>query len=254
MKKVTASAGALVLAGVGTVALAAPGGAQSAEDIPSYPTVPLEAENTGGLRGEVQLGNPGFDHAKIDSVEPCPVDGSETILVGVAIEIWGFDADGEPQMLDEGYAVSESEFWGGDVTQYISEDEMVRWNELTPDNPYGTFASTGEMLLNYTPPAVNGEQTIIAQCLIADYGSTMEEDSLDDLERADEGFVATYTVTGGEDPDGGDPDGEDPDGEDPGDEDTPPATEPPADDPEDDDDDVTTPAPTPVTGDPSLTG
>jgi hypothetical protein len=245
MNKVAAGAGALVLAGVGSVVLAGAVGAQSVDEIPSYPGTALEVDVSGGVDGVVDLGRPGFSNVNISSgsqFDGCTLDAGQ-VLAAVDIEIWQFDADNEPQLLESGYAASDIDFWGGDISEFISEAELDRWTSAA--SIYGAFGSTGKIALAFEPPASSGEQVFIGTCIVVDREDTMEG-SLEDLERSDEAFVATYTVNaGGGDNGGGDGDGDGPGGDGPGGDD---------DGDSGGDDNGSTPALTPVAGTPILTG
>jgi hypothetical protein len=249
MKKVTAGAAALALAGLGSVALAGPGGAQSVEDIPTLPGNVRGIEVSGGMSNgdlrEIQLDRAGFSYANITQEGGATADGCTLadgqVAAALAIEIWNFDAEGEPQLLESGYLVAEtrlSGFWGEDITEYFSEAELERWNRNTL---FGIGESSGGFQASYEPPAVNGQQVFVGHCIVVDESDSIAEyDSVDDLERSGEAFVGTYLVSGGA---GGD-DGDGGNGGDGGGDDTPPADEDPG----------TTPPAPPVSGQPTLTG
>lgn len=241
-KKVTTGTVALALAGMSTIAFASPAATQAAEDIPGLPGTVLQTDG----RDDIQLDQPGFTKQSLISGDVnCNVatDGIET--VALAVEIWQFQGeDNEAVLLESGYLLSDSDFWGGDPGQYFDEAELARWSEIDA-TPVGK--TTGNFATTFVPPSSNGVQFFVGHCIDVEEGSTMEG-TPDELPRADAAYVFSYNVTGGEDPDGGD-DGNTP---------TTPApttTAPPTTDPSDDDgaDPIAPPA-EPVPANPNFTG
>lgn len=237
-KKVTAGTVALAFAGIGSIAFANPAAPQTAEDIPGLPATVLAANG----RDTIQLDKPGFTNQTINSPvgsQTCneDVDGIET--VALAVEIWQFQGeDNDAVLLDSGYILSDSEFWGDDPAQYFDEGELERWSTIDA-TPVGK--TSGNFATTFVPPSSNGEQFFVGHCIDFEEGSTMEG-TPDELPRTDAGYVYSYTVTGGEDPAGGD-------------DDTPPPTEAPTTTvPADDGADPIAPPAEPVPAAPNFTG